>query len=495
MRDDEPPPRRPSQLVKDHPAPLNDLSEILDRRNISVGIDSSGRVVLARPDSLLAELESDAHRDALAVYVERFDKDQAQRIRGLVPEQRLPYYTVRLPDVAREGINGEDRWTLSRVQTAMRELAALDPPVASELNHVFLGAQTVTGNPLGVPAAWAGEMAFLGRIVKTNPDSEGVVRKVMLSTAEPAEEPRFLRRRLNLDGSRRPQILVLDTGLRTVVVEHPAAAAGAAPAKARRPEHEYLECCKVHENWRNDPSANGTFPVDDEDEPDDDLSKTLDFEGGHGTFIAGVIAQLCPDAEIHISGVLSSFGDGDVEGVIAGLRAGLAASEEPIDIVVMSFGAFFADDDPGLFGTTLVQLLGDRLGIAAAGNQATCRPYFPAGLSDVKGIGAVAAAGRAWFSNFGGWVDACAPGIDVVSTFFDFSENFGLFPDEETEDLKPRVYKRWARWSGTSFSAPKVAAVLAQEMYLNEVSAHEAWRRLTTHDHLRMPDLGVVFNA
>ena len=68
--------------------------------------------------------------------------------------------------------------------------------------------------------------------------------------------------------------------------------------------------------------------------------------------------------------------------------------------------------------------------------------------------------------------------------------------------MKPRVYKGWARWSGTSFSAPKVAATLAQEMYLNLndagtdlITAQEAWRRLTTHNHLRMPDLGVVFNA
>ena len=27
------------------------------------------------------------------------------------------------------------------------------------------------------------------------------------------------------------------------------------------------------------------------------------------------------------------------------------------------------------------------------------------------------------------------------------------------------------------------------------ITADEAWRRLTTHNHLRMPDLGVVFNA
>ena len=373
----------------------------------------------------------------------------------------------------------------------MRELAALDTPIAAELNHVFLGAQAVIGNPLGVPATWAGEMAFLGNVIETKEDDKGVKRKVMLSTAEPTEQPRFLRSRLNIKSRRRPQILVLDTGLETVEENG-----------TRQAKHDFLDCCIVDESdlAKLHAGPDGTFPVDDEDEPDDDKTGTLDFEGGHGTFIAGVIAQLCPDAEIHTAGVLSSFGDGDVSEVIAGLQKGLAATTAPIDIVVMSFGAFFADDDPGIFGSSLVQLLGDRFGVAAAGNQATCRPYFPAGLNEVKGIGAVGAGGRAWFSNWGGWVDACAPGVDVVSTFFDFSEDLSLFPD--LDELKPRTYKGWARWSGTSFSAPKVAAALAQEMYLNLnaagtdlITAQEAWRRLTTHNHLRMPDLGVVFNA
>jgi Subtilase family len=487
---DDPPQPRPSALVMDHPAPLNALTEIFDRLNIAVGVDSSGHVVLARPNSLVAEITRPAQRGALARYVERFDKEQARTIRKGGDGKQLPFATVRLKDVEREGINGEDRWTFSRVQQAIRELAALEPPIVAELNHVFLGAQSVIGNPLGAPASWAGEMAFLGRVVETKPDANGRVRKVMLSTAEPTEEPRFLRRRLNIGERRRPQILVLDTGLRTLVENG-----------TRRPEHEFLDSCVVHAAWRDPaPNAAGQVPVDDEDEPDDDSTGTLDFEGGHGTFIAGVIAQLCPDADVHTAGVLSSFGDGDVSEVIDGLQRGLAASRLPIDIVVMSFGAFFADDDPGIFGTSLLQLLGKRMGIAAAGNQATCRPYFPAGLADVKGVGAVAAGGRAWFSNFGGWVDACAPGVDVVSTFFSFSEDLDLFP--ELDDLRPREYKGWARWSGTSFSAPKVAALLAQEMYLNLndagtdlISADEAWRRLTTHNHLRMPDLGVVFNA
>ena len=113
-----------------------------------------------------------------------------------------------------------------------------------------------------------------------------------------------------------------------------------------------------------------------------------------------------------------------------------------------------------MFGAELMRLLGPALGVAAAGNQATCRPYFPAALPDVVGVGALAADGKAWFTNFGGWVDACAPGVDVVSTFFnDFDES----PRRRSS---PRQYRGWARWSGTSFSAPKVAAAIAQEMYL-----------------------------
>ena len=194
--------------------------------------------------------------------------------------------------------------------------------------------------------------------------------------------------------------------------------------------------------------------MDDEDEPDDDGTKSLDFEGGHGTFIAGIIAQLCPDADVHIGGVLSSFGDGDVAGVVAGLQAGLATADPPIDLVVMSLGAFLADDEPGLFGESVLQLLGDKvIGVAAAGNQATCRPFYPAALPRVIGVGAVTAAGRAWFSNFGGWVDVCAPGVDVVSTFLTFDEVADLFPDESA--FTPRVYQGGRVGAGRASRHPR----------------------------------------
>ena len=157
----------------------------------------------------------------------------------------------------------------------------------------------------------------------------------------------------------------------------------------------------------------------------------------------------------------------------------------------MSFGAFLPHDQSTLFRETLVSLLGGALGVAAAGNQQTCRPYFPAAFPEIVGVGALAADGRAWFSNFGPWVDACAPGVDVVSTFFvDVAEPaFGRHAE--------RRFEGFARWSGTSFSAPKVAAALAQAAYLDGTATPaDVWQRVAAdYQRLRMPDLGIVFNV
>ncbi|HEY3609868.1 MAG TPA: S8 family serine peptidase, partial [Pseudonocardiaceae bacterium] len=62
----------------------------------------------------------------------------------------------------------------------------------------------------------------------------------------------------------------------------------------------------------------------------------------------------------------------------------------------------------------------------------------------------------AGFSNRGDWVDAVAPGVDVVSSYV------RLLPAEEgvAPGTVTRVYGA-ARWSGTSFAAPRIAAELA----------------------------------
>jgi subtilisin family serine protease len=60
--------------------------------------------------------------------------------------------------------------------------------------------------------------------------------------------------------------------------------------------------------------------------------------------------------------------------------------------------------------------------VAAAGNDNTDTPSYPAAYSTVVAVCATGTKthrgpfGKAWFSNFGEWVDICAPGTDIYST-------------------------------------------------------------------------------
>ena len=103
--------------------------------------------------------------------------------------------------------------------------------------------------------------------------------------------------------------------------------------------------------------------------------------------------------------------------------------------------------------------------------------------------------GKAWFSNYGGWVDACAPGVDVRSTFYGTDAEPLKEPVGELDDGLFNEFKGWAMWSGTSFAAPKVAAVIAAEAARLGVTAPVAWKQLSYYKHYRYPDLGVVFNV
>jgi subtilisin family serine protease len=369
-----------------------------------------------------------------------------------------------VPDLA-EDRDGEPRWGVAAVSAVLMRLREVG--IAAEPNHVMLASQGVKGSPVGTEAHFAAGMMFTA---DTRDSAKG---PALLSTSEPAPQPNFLRTRLGL--ARVPHVLVLDTGLRTI--------RGAGTAV----EHAALvDSVDLDGGWTPDPKPEA---IDDEDEADDDGTGFLDFEAGHGTFISGIVRQICPDAVVHIGGVLSSFGDGDVLSIAQRLEANIRSiAPDVVDVVIMSFGGYMTDDDGTIFGRALRRLLGPAIGIAAAGNQSTSRPYFPAACEGIVGVGALGEDGRAWFSNFGGWVDACAPGIDIVSTFF---EDYQERVDGETG----RTYRGWARWSGTSFAAPKVAAAVAQEMHLTDCTARQAWTRLSNYQRYRYPDLGTVFNV
>jgi subtilisin family serine protease len=262
-------------------------------------------------------------------------------------------------------------------------------------------------------------------------------------------------------GSREVTVAVLDTGI------------------ARGPEHPLLA---------------GFFDAgaDDDDEFDHDGDGELDRQAGHGTFISGIVRRFAPAARLFVDRVLTSAGDGDDFSVAAGLQQTLdRLAGTPLDILNLSLGGHTDEDAPPIaLGAVLadVQAAGTVV-VAAAGNTASCRPFYPAALPGVIGVAALDCNRPASFTCSGPWVRACAPGVDVHSTFF-------LPPDAPaTPLLDPDLCTGWATWSGTSFAAPKVAGALAAFMRLYDVDAQEAVRRLLDAPGLfRLPDLGTVVN-
>ena len=190
------------------------------------------------------------------------------------------------------------------------------------------------------------------------------------------------------------------------------------------------------------------------DEPDaDPVDGKLDWEAGHGTFIAGQVRHAQPDAEIVVIKGLDGFGTIS-EADLCHLM--LIAARRGIDVLNLSLGGYALDDEcPSGLSATLAQLVyrRDLVIVAAAGNKGSDRPFWPAASKHVVAVGALneARGWPAWFTNFGPWVDACAPGVDRTSWFFDFDGGLDAVPTSGVvED-----FEFWATWSGTSFAAPQ----------------------------------------
>jgi subtilisin family serine protease len=327
--------------------------------------------------------------------------------------------------------------TLDEVQRRYGTETGVEP------DYVFLGSQTLKGGP------W--------------------------DEVEPAAPPRpdWLSSKTVGDGM---TVAVLDTGV------------------ALDPVHPWLD-----QRFTADPTL-------DRDVPNDNAGPFLAHEGGHGTFVAGIVSRVAPAAHLVIVRVLDSAGIGTVSGLLAGLdRAERIATERTgrcLDVVNLSLGGYtWRDQTPRILRTALYSLMAHgTVVVAAAGNFGSPRPFWPAALPRVIAVGALDGWGPATFSNYGSWVDACAPGLDVVSTFFDERpgplDGADLPPSSSGAGPLHVTFPGYGRWSGTSFSAPKVAGAIAAYATTWGVSPAEAADRLVRDWRLyRVPDLGVVVNV
>ncbi|MFP5334956.1 MAG: S8 family peptidase [Actinomycetes bacterium] len=234
------------------------------------------------------------------------------------------------------------------------------------------------------------------------------------------------------------------------------------------------------------------------------LVGALDTHAGHGTFIAGLVHQICPDADVLAIRVMAS--DGVVKesallhalGVLRVLaqryRDSGGADGRAVDVVVLSLGYHHESPDDAAFDTPLlaaVTALGE-LGcavVAAAGNSATTDPLYPAAFAPHAGgpvpavvdgcvpVTSVAATNPdgtvALFSNAGTWIRCWQKGAALVSTM-PTTFNGGRQPvvrytapdGSPRATLDPDDFRDgFGVWSGTSFAAPVCAGHLVRRLW------------------------------
>ncbi len=187
----------------------------------------------------------------------------------------------------------------------------------------------------------------------------------------------------------------------------------------------------------------------------EDLPDGLLNDGvGHGTMVAGIIAEYAPGAQIMPIRVLNGDGMGTIMTVVKGIEY---AIHHGANVINLSLGT-------NTYSDALEDAIEDAykagvIVVAAAGNNGSQVAHYPAALPNVISVAAVDQYNvkPAW-SNYGPSVCVCAPGVGIRSTYW----NGG-----------------YANWSGTSFSAPFVSAEAADVLSSSsEMSVDDVTHRI-----------------
>jgi subtilisin family serine protease len=191
--------------------------------------------------------------------------------------------------------------------------------------------------------------------------------------------------------------------------------------------------------------------VNDTGSPADDV--------GHGTHVAGVIAALVNNQE-GIAGmswhnkimpvkVLDNTGAGSTYDVARGI---IWAVDHGAKVINLSLGNYAEAEF--LHDAIRYAYERDVVLVAATGNDNTSDPGYPAAYPEVLAVSATdAAQERAFFSNYGEYIDVVAPGVNIASTY----------PGNQ-----------YAALSGTSMASPHVAALAAMIRSVNpQLSSQE----------------------
>src|SRR4051812_49239435 len=306
------------------------------------------------------------------------DERWREHLRRVHPDLPVPVQLVTRADAVTD--RAPDPWTaLVRLRRALHS----DLGSRVGLNHIVGAASvTVEGAPVnhggsvdGAPVNHGGGMGD-GRIALYT----GSRNPVAMLGRRPTRRPPA-----DLVGGRRPVVAVLDTGIGT---HHwlPIGPVTADPVV--EVSEDFQLSLAAGEPWLN---PHPLASVADQPDVIQPLLGLTDSHFGHGTFVTGLIHQTCPDARVLSLRVLESDGlstEGSVLFALDWLRRRIEAAianntpDQLVDVVSMSLGFYPETATPtdAAQVAAAVQRLTDLgvLVVAAAGNDATTRPFLPA---------------------------------------------------------------------------------------------------------------------
>lgn len=450
----------------------------------------AGNRLLIRPTSglstVIATLERVASEQGWELEVDEADLQMMRLARkaGIDPDEPQPLL-IRAKLLSRhpQPISPPDVWPVLQAFRAqfgprdpLRKSVQLDHLITSAVDDVEIG-----GNPyIRLPGVGGNPYIRLPGLSEYGEPGFGGRTPVTWVGADPQRTPDD-----QLLG-RRPVVAILDTGIA---------------------EHPWLSGDIVE----RDPKC-GTLPIGlpgkatDTPAPDD-LTGFMEEHTGHGTFIAGLIRQKCPDARVLSVRIMKNDGvvaEGDLLRALnlLWLRQKLAIldnrPDKLIDVVSLSLGYYHEDPDGAAFDSFLLaplRALG-ALGvavIASGGNDATSKPMFPAAFAPhsaglvkkterqvvpIVSVGACNPNGTtALFSNNGPWIRVHRPGASLISTMprLDASRSPSAalrLGSQQRETIDPDAFDSgFGLWSGTSFSAPILAGEIAEWLHRRTLPA------------------------
>jgi len=224
----------------------------------------------------------------------------------------------------------------------------------------------------------------------------------------------------------------------------------------------------------SDPSVSGDGDARDSNPDDPGDSGGIGGSSFHGTHVAGTIAALT-DNHAGVAGVawnakvmpLRAIGagggyDSDIADAIryaAGLEVdGVASLAEPVAVINLSLGS--SSYSRTLESACAAARAEGVIIVAAAGNDGSSTPSYPAAFDGVVSVSAVGIDGSlASYSNYGETIDVAAPGGDSGD------EDGDGYPDSVLstcgDDSSGTIEMVYAFYNGTSMAAPHVAGVAA----------------------------------